>query len=518
MACPPETGSQISFQAYNDQHHQHHFFTLDSSPATNDYVVYDSPSAVSISSNWNPISPQSSYLSDPLSHYSSPDNKSSYGGVVDYELSHVLKEFEHTLLHDEDGGGDGDDDGDDGSIYSSNNEYPRTTAAASFNYNQMLQMVPRLDLKQLLLLCAEAFSYDDISTVERLLDVLGRMVSVTGDPSHRLGAYILEGLRAKLVSSGSRIYNMLKCKEPTSSELLSYMHVLYQICPYYKFAYMSANVVIKETMENESIIHIIDFQIAQGSQWMSLIQELARRPGGPPRVRITGVDDANSAHARGGGLDLVGQKLTEFAKSQGVQFEFHAAAVPGCEVEREDLAVVQGEALAVNFPYMLHHMPDESVNTRNSRDRLLRLVKSLSPKVVTLLEQESNTNTTLFYHRFCEMLDYYTAMFESIDAGRGRDDKQRINAEAHCVARDIVNIIACEGEERVERHELFGKWRSRLTMAGFTQCRLSMYVGSVVKDMLLKEEYSRSYWVGERSGALFLGWKNRDLVTCSAWR
>ncbi|KAL0300887.1 UNVERIFIED_CONTAM: Scarecrow-like transcription factor PAT1 [Sesamum radiatum] len=173
---------------------------------------------------------------------------------------------------------------------------------------------------------------------------------------------------------------------------MSYMHMLSQICPYYKFAYMSANVVIGEAMENENRIHIIDFQIAQGSQWVSFIQAISRRPGGPPYIHITGVDDSQSAHARGGGLQIVGQRLAQVAESCGVPFEFHGAAISGCEVQLENLQVRHGEALAVNFPYILHHMPDESVSTTNHRDRLLRMVKSLSPKIVTLVEQESNTN------------------------------------------------------------------------------------------------------------------------------
>ncbi|KAI4985154.1 hypothetical protein ZWY2020_017784 [Hordeum vulgare] len=94
------------------------------------------------------------------------------------------------------------------------------------------------------------------------------------------------------------------------------------------------------------------------------------------------------------------------------------------------------------------------------------MVKSLSPKVVTLVEQESNTNAP-FFPRYLETLDYYTAMFESIDVALPRDDKRRISTEQHCVARDIVNLIACEGAERVERHEVFGKWKARFAMAGF---------------------------------------------------
>ncbi|KAI4330408.1 hypothetical protein MLD38_028698 [Melastoma candidum] len=69
------------------------------------------------------------------------------------------------------------------------------------------------------------------------------------------------------------------------------MHVLYEICPYWKFAYTSANAILKEAMEDKPRVHIVDFQIAQGSQWVPFIQSLARRPGVPPFLCITGIDD-----------------------------------------------------------------------------------------------------------------------------------------------------------------------------------------------------------------------------------
>lgn len=505
--CPSNGIQQthLSFGTYNEQ-----YFTLESAPVTAGYNVCDSsPSAGSISSNRSPFSPQGSqsYLSDP---HHSPDNASGSpisgsSGVDDgNELRHKLRELELSLLGPESDTTD-----------SCNCSFSSGAHQAGSIARWKVEMIPRLDLKQVLVACAEAVSENDMSRTADLMGVLEQMVSVSGEPIQRLGAYMLEGLRARLELSGSCIYKALKCKEPTGPELLSYMHILYQICPYYKFAYMSANVVIGEAIKNEPRIHIIDFQIAQGSQWVSLIQALACRPGGAPLIRITGVDDSDSAHARGGGLHMVGLRLSKVAESCNVPFEFHAAGMSGSEVELENLRICHGEALAVNFPYMLHHMPDESVSTANHRDRLLRLIKSLQPKVVTLVEQESNTNTSAFLPRFVETLDYYTAMFESIDVARPRNDKQRINAEQHCVARDIVNIIACEGAERVERHELLGKWRSRFLMAGFNPYPLSSSVSLAIKDML--KEYSPNFWLQERNGALYLGWKNRILATSCAW-
>ncbi|KAK9715104.1 hypothetical protein RND81_06G143800 [Saponaria officinalis] len=502
-------GTQLSFQEYNEE-----YFTLDSAPPASMYTVYDSPSDVSTLSNRSQFSPlgSHSYISD--SHHSSSDNN-NYGSPFSgsssvvgdsSEIKNWLREVEQSLL--------GPDSCALDHHYCALSH--KGNLEVSSTLKQVMDMVPRMDLKQVLYLCAQAVADNDFSVAPSLLDELAKRVSVCGAPIERLSAYILEGLRARLELSGFTIYKKLRCEQPTGSQLLSYMHVLYEFCPYYQFAYMSANSIIHESMQNENSIHIIDFQIGMGTQWVLLFQCLANRPGGPPAVRITGVDDSHSAYARGGGLEVVGQRLSKCAESNGIPFEFHAAAMSGGEVERENLQVQPGEALAVNFPYMLHHMPDESVNTTNHRDRLLRLVKSLSPRVVTIVEQESNTNTPPFMQRFLETLDYYTAMFESVDVALARDDKRRINAEQHCLARDIVNMIACENEERVERHEPFGKWRARLSMAGFEQVQLSMGVKNEMKGLMKK--FNQNYRLQECQGALFLGWKHRGLATSSVWR
>ncbi|XP_047341015.1 scarecrow-like protein 21 [Impatiens glandulifera] len=378
-----------------------------------------------------------------------------------------------------------------------------------------VQGVPPGNLKHLLVSCAKALSDNRMDDFVKLVRKARESVSVTGEPIQRVGAYMVEGLVARRDASGTNIYKSLKCKEPQGKDLLSYMHVLYEICPYLKFGYMAANGAIAEACRNEDRIHIIDFQICQGTQWMTLLQALAARPGGPPHVRITGIDDPVSKHARGDTLEAVGHRLAAISDKFKIPIEFHPVPVLAPDVNPKMLNVIAGEALAVNFPLVLHHIPDESVDVDNPRDRLLRTVKSMNPKVVTLVEQESNTNTPPFLPRFMEALDYYLAMFESIDVAVPRDRKERINAEEHCLARDLVNVIACEGRERVERHELLGKWRLRFMMAGFRPYPLSSYVNSVISKLL--KFYSENYRLTEKDGGMLLAWKDRNLVSASAW-
>ncbi|GAB2212548.1 hypothetical protein Droror1_Dr00020522 [Drosera rotundifolia] len=499
----------MAIQVYNEP-----FFTLESYPATKGFVICDSPSVISHSSSRTTLSPQGSHscITDPHVSseitYGSPVSASS--GVVDdeYELRNKLRELEISLL---------EQGNPTNSYFCTFDGGMVDEVGAMVRGNSMMEVISRMDIKQLLVLCAQTAFDDDILATSTLMEVLGQKVSVSGTPIERLAAYMLEGLRARLEYSGYTIYKKLRCDQPTEKEeLLSYMHMISAVCPFYDFGYNSSNITIQEAMENEGRIHIIDFQISMGSQWIPLIESLARRPGGPPYIRITGVDDENSAYVRGGGLQLIGDKLVQVAESCEVPFQFHAAAMSGSQVKREHLRFWPGEAVAVNFPYLLHHMPDESVNTINHRDRLIRLVKSLNPKVVTLMEQETNTNTASFMHRFIETLDYYNAMFESVDVAIPRDNKKRINAEMNCLARDVVNVIACEGAERIERHELLGKWKARFMMAGFKPWPLSPRATNAVKTAISK--YDENYRVRESDGALYLCWKQRNLASSSAWR
>nr|AWJ68066.1 GRAS10 [Tamarix hispida] len=486
------------------------YSTLESSSASGSY----NPSCVSFSANESPPMSHIDFLSYPSGQHNSPEigcsSPVSGSTITDdkNDLKHKLRELETVML--------GPDSDVVTSSYGSAFGGRTHVALPEMESWGVMEIIAQRNLRQVLIACGKAVSDNDQLLTQWLIDELRQMVSVSGEPVQRLGAYMLEGLVARQASSGSSIYNALKCKEPASSDLLSYMHLLYEVCPYIKFGYMSANGAIAEAMKDENRVHIIDFHIGQGSQWVTLIQAFAARPGGPPHIRITGIDDSYSEYARGGGLNIVGKRLSELADWFNVPFEFHAASISGHYIQCEDLGIRPEESLAVNFAFVLHHMPDESVSTENHRDRLLRLVKSLSPKVVTLVEQECNTNSAAFFPRFLETLNYYTAMFESIDMTLPRDNKDRINVEQHCLARDIVNLIACEGAERVERHELLGKWRLRFKMAGFMPYPLSSLVNTTIKTLL--KNYPNKYTLDEKDGALYLGWMDRNLVASCAWQ
>lgn len=376
----------------------------------------------------------------------------------------------------------------------------------------------RVSPKKLLIDCAGAISEGNLAEASAMINELREMVSIQGEPSQRIAAYMVEGLAARMASSGKFLYKALKCKEPPSSDRLAAMQILFEVCPCFKFGFMAANGAIIEAFKGEKRVHIVDFDINQGSQYMTLIQTIASRTSNPPQLRLTGVDDPESVQRPVGGLKVIGQRLEKLAETLGVPFEFRAVAAGSSAVEPSMLECRAGEeAIVVNFAFQLHHMPDESVSTVNHRDRLLRMVKSLGPKLVTVVEQDVNTNTAPFFPRFVEAYSYYSAVFESLDATLPRDSQDRANVERQCLARDIVNVVACEGEERIERYEVAGKWRARMAMAGFSACPMSSEVTAEIKTLIVRH-YCERFKINDEVGALHFGWEHKNLIVASAWK
>ncbi|XP_072999396.1 scarecrow-like protein 1 [Typha latifolia] len=370
--------------------------------------------------------------------------------------------------------------------------------------------------KQLLFDCAAVILEGSIEEAQTIITELRQMVSVQGDPPQRLAAYLVEGLAARIASSGRGLYKALKCKEPPTSDRLSAMQILFEVCPCFKFGFMAANYAIVEASKGEERVHIIDFDINQGSQYFTLIRSLSTCPNKPTHLRITGVDDPESVQRTVGGLKVIGQLLGKHAEDCGIPFEFRAIAAKTADVTPSMLDCRPGEAVVVNFAFQLHHMPDESVSTVNQRDQLLRMVKGLGPKLVTVVEQDVNTNTAPFYPRFVEVYNYYSAVFDSLDATLPRESADRMNVERQCLARDIVNIVACEGIDRIERYELAGKWRARMTMAGFVSCPFNTNTSEAIRALL--RSYCNRYKLKEENGALYFGWEEKILVVASAWK
>ncbi|XP_030459719.1 GRAS family protein RAM1-like [Syzygium oleosum] len=367
-----------------------------------------------------------------------------------------------------------------------------------------------LQLVHLLLACAEAVAKEDYMLAQKYLHHLNRIVSSIGDSMQRVAGCFTEALSARLAATLATRPTSSSAKPfspfpPNSVEILKYYQILYQACPYIKFAHFTANQAIFEAIEFEERVHVIDLDIHQGYQWPAFMQALAARPGGAPFLRITGVGPDIEAVCE------TGRCLTELAHSLHIPFEFHPVGEQLEDLKPHMLNRRVGEALAVNSVNCLHRVPG------NCLGGLLSMIRDQAPNIVTLVEQEASHNGPYFLGRFLEALHYYSAIFDSLDATFPPESAQRAQVEQYIFAPEIQNVVAREGAERTVRHERLEKWRKVMEGKGFRGVPLSG--NAVTQSKILLGLYSSDgYRLTEDKGCLLLGWQDRAIIAASAWR
>ncbi|CAD6206452.1 unnamed protein product [Miscanthus lutarioriparius] len=368
-----------------------------------------------------------------------------------------------------------------------------------------------------LLACSRTAAADQGLAAVELVKVRAA-ASDDGDPAERVAFYFADALARRLACGGGAQPSTAVDARFASDELTLCYKTLNDACPYSKFAHLTANQAILEATGTATKIHIVDFGIVQGIQWAALLQALATRPGEKPsRVRISGVPSPYLGPKPATSLAATSARLSDFAKLLGVDFEFVPLLRPVHELDRSDFSVEPDETVAVNFMLQLYHLlgdSDEPVR------RLLRLVKSLDPSVVTLGEYEVSLNRAGFVDRFANALLYYKPVFESLDVAMPRDSPERVRVERCMFGERIRRAIGPEeGEERTDRMAASREWQTLMEWCGFEPVKFSNYAMSQADLLLWNYDSKYKYSLVELPPAfLSLAWEKRPLLTVSAWR
>ncbi|KAJ4708349.1 DELLA protein [Melia azedarach] len=363
-------------------------------------------------------------------------------------------------------------------------------------------------LVHILMTCAESVQRGDLalagSLIEDMKALLIRVNTTCG--IGKVAGYFIDALNLRILGVGASV-----CASAYENEIL--YHHFYEACPYLKFAHFTANQAILEAFDGHDCVHVVDFNLMHGLQWPALIQALALRPGGPPLLRLTGIGPP-SPDGRDS-LREIGMRLAELARSVNIRFAFRGVAASRLEdVKPWMLQVRPKEALAVNSIMQLHKLLGSDPTRNSPVEMVLGWIRSLNPKIMTVVEQEANHNQPEFLDRFTTALYYYSTMFDSLEACPLQPEKAL--AEIY-IQREIYNVVCCEGSARVERHEPLAEWRGRLSEAGFR----ALHLGSNAfrqASMLLTLFSAEGYCVEENEGCLTLGWHNRPLIAASAWQ
>ncbi|KAL3518169.1 hypothetical protein ACH5RR_020758 [Cinchona calisaya] len=371
-----------------------------------------------------------------------------------------------------------------------------------------------VDLSGLLVQCAQAVASFDIRTSNELLTRIRQHSSAHGDGMERLAHYFAIALEARLVGTGTTLYADYRTKM-TAADILKGYQMWVAAVPFKKVSNIFANKTIGKLAAGATRLHIIDFGILYGFQWPCLIQCLSMRTGGPPMLRITGVDLPQPGLRPTDRVEETGCRLKKYCERFGVPFEFHPIAKKWDTIKLEDFKINRDEVLVVNCMNRLANVPDETVVENSPRDAVLNLIKRIRPNIFIQSVVNGTYNSPFFVTRFREALFHFSSLFDLLEATLLRENEGRALFEKEILARDALNVIACEGTERVERPETYKQWQVRNLRAGFRQLPLDQ---DIVKHLgLVKLRYHRDFSVDEDGNWMLQGWKGRVSQAISCW-
>ncbi|KAK4359966.1 hypothetical protein RND71_022195 [Anisodus tanguticus] len=410
-----------------------------------------------------------------------------------------------------------------GAVFNKLNE-PDLLSSESGSSNKRLRSSPIIDsarpvvlvdsqetgvrLVHTLMACAEAVQQENFNLADALVRHIGILAVSQSGAMRKVATYFAEALARRIY----KIYPQDNSIESSYTDVLQ-MH-FYETCPYLKFAHFTANQAILEAFTNCNKVHVVDFSLKQGMQWPALIQALALRPGGPPSFRLTGIGppQPNNTDA----LQQVGWKLAQLAETIGVEFEFRGFVTNSlADLDCSILDIRETEAVAVNSVFELHRL----LSRPRMIENVLNIIKQMNPKIVTIVEQEANHNAVVFLDRFNEALHYYSTMFDSLESSLTQpvNNQDLVMSEVY-LGRQICNVVACEGADRVERHETLSQWRVRMNSSGFDPVHLGSNAFKQASMLLALFAGGDGYRVEENDGCLMLGWHTRPLIATSAWQ
>lgn len=357
-----------------------------------------------------------------------------------------------------------------------------------------------------LMACAEAVQQENMKLADALVKHVGILAESQVGAMRKVATYFAEAL-------ARRIYKIYT-RDSLQSDALQ-MH-FYETGPYLKFAHFTANQAILEAFAGASRVHVIDFSLKEGMQWPALMQALALRPGGPPAFRLTGVGPPQPDNTDA--LQQVGWKLAQLAETIGVEFEFRGFvtnSLADLDAKMLDIRPSNVETVAVNSVFELHRL----LARPGAIDKVLDSIKAMRPKIVTVVEQEADHNGDVFLDRFNEALHYYSTMFDSLESSElTQPNTQDLVMTELYLGGQICNVVACDGAERVERHEKLARWRVRMGSGGFEPAHLGSNAFKQASMLLALFAGGDGYRVEENEGCLMLGWHTRPLIATSAWR
>ncbi|KAF8116619.1 hypothetical protein N665_0016s0049 [Sinapis alba] len=389
-------------------------------------------------------------------------------------------------------------------------------AKGSLNRSKPQKSDQPVDMRNLLMQCAQAVaSFDQSRAFEKLKEIREHSSS-HGDATQRLGYHFAEALEARITGTmKAPVFDVLS--RTSMVDILKAYKEFVQACPTLVMCYYTANRTIFELASKATTLHIIDFGILYGFQWPCLIQALSTRPGGPPKLRVTGIELPQPGFRPSERVEETGQRLKRFCDKFNVPFEYNFIAKSWDTITLDELVINSGETTVVNCILRLQYTPDETVSLNSPRDTALKLFRDINPDLFVFAEINGMYNSPFFLTRFREAMFHCSSLFDMFESNISEENDCRTLVERELIIKDAMSVIACEGAERFARPETYKQWQVRILRAGFRPAKLNKQIMKEGKE-LVRERYHKDFVIDNDNHWMFQGWKGRVLYALSCWK
>ncbi|MFS8004195.1 putative transcription factor GRAS family [Helianthus anomalus] len=378
--------------------------------------------------------------------------------------------------------------------------------------------VKDIQLIENLLLSAEKVAQQQFEQSIKLLDWCNVLSCTSGNSIQRLVHYFSKALREKIDKESGRVVSSSgsgKKDVPNLAERVMSPNptatMLYEKIPLYHAGHFSGVQALVDGVSGSQKVHVIDLSIKHGAHCTILMQALVSQSRCPIKhLKITAVGTTSKQI-----IEQTGDCLKSFAESINLPFSFNLVIVEDMlDFNKDLLELDPQEGLGVYTSYGLWGM----IAQQDRLESLMKVIKSVNPRVMVVGEVAANLNSPNFVNRFIEGLFYYGALFDSLEDCLGREDEIRIVTESVHLGKGINNIVASEGAERVIRHVNIDVWRKFFAQFGMKETELSM--SSLFQANQVAEKFAcGSCCTFDRDGySLIIGWKGTPIQFLSAWK
>ncbi|CAI5465118.1 unnamed protein product [Closterium sp. Yama58-4] len=419
------------------------------------------------------------------------------------------------------------------------------------------------ELRARLLRLAEAVATSEQGEMAALTRVLRADATPHGTPMQRVVHYLLGALGKRASGSLGEEYVVEPLQTAEEEALIlafAARNPLMQHC----YTTMACGIV--DAVEHDPRVHIVDFAM-WGGQWPVVIRQLAasaarrrrescthgctaagaadpygasssgsRSSGNsnsngsgacptctgslPLHIRYTAIEPP-PGHPWGAGpkipIPFLQAEVCGAAAECGVALSFHRVEARPETLRPLMLGIERGEAVVVNCAGRLANLADSTVLRSSPKDTALSTILQLAPKVVTIVEWDANHRQPFFLHRFRDCLDFFSNVFHSHEHLASRASFGRRGFEERVLAREMINLVACEGLQRLVRAETLDQLHERMQRVGFAPKAFSRRSMAALGQMLAP--YSKGFSVVSHPlGGVQLLWQGKSMLGASFWQ